>query len=198
MNKYLRNQEEALEALHKQALAEPDPRHKAMLLNYLKHMSMEISGRWTEFVDDHDKMMAENPVYHVQLGTPESAEFTGIDGVKSFYSTIDDAVWMLQAQQTAVADWGLAAQIYNTQMMKGSEILAAGMDIGIEIDDPEAVYVMEDIKIGMFWPYDEQARLLGEDVYQLEPPKRVAKCDPENVTTKKDIEQSLKRFFDVY
>jgi hypothetical protein len=194
MNKYLRNQEEAMESLLKQANEEQDPRHQAMLKNFLRHMSLEISGRWTEFVDDTDTMMAENPEYHVQLGTPTSQQFDGISGVKEFYSTIDASVWMLQSLKCAVADWGIAAQIYNTQLMDGKDILAAGMDIGIEVD-PETTYAIEDIKIAMFWPYDEKCRLLGEDVYQLEPPLNVTECAPENRTTKKDIERSLERFF---
>ena len=198
MSKYVLAQEQTFDALLKQIESTRDPLHQAMLRNYMRHMSMEISGRWSEFVDDHDRMMAEHPLYHVRLGTPDTVEFKGIAGVKEFYSTIDGAVWMLQKQQTAVADWGLAAEIFNTQLLNGSDILAAGMDIGIEIDDPDAVYVLEDIKIAMFWPYDDKARLMGEDVYQLEPPRRVAKCAPEDVATKQDIERSLQRFFTAY
>jgi hypothetical protein len=193
MSKYLDAQVQVMKNLRAQADSEPNPLRQAMLRNYYRHVALEISGRWNEFVEDYDTMMVENPLYHVKLGGPEVRTFTGTGGVKDFYSEIDSGIWVMCEEHTAVSDWGVLAVFYNTQLLKGSDMIAAGF----EADDPAAWYAMEDIKISQFWAYDDRARLKGEDVYQLEPPKRIVKCAPEDIIGKKDIENALTEFFDL-
>lgn len=194
MNKYLETQREAMDSLVAQADAETDPHRQAILRNYYRHMSLEISGRWDEFVYDHDTMMAEHPEYIVKFGTPDTVLYHGIKGVEDFYNTIDQSVVMLQAHETAVADWGFSSRLILTSQMTGAALTAAGMtsaDIGMEIE-PDAVYAMEDMTVVQFWRYDSRARLTGEELYQVDPPKAIVKVDPENIATKQDVNASLK------
>ena len=58
-----------------------------------------------------------------------------------------------------------------------------------DVDDPSAMYLAK-ANIAMIWPYDDDGRLLGEDVWEYDDTDRdVTKLDPADVIT---VEQSAK------
>ena len=57
-------------------------------------------------------------------------------------------------------------------------LAATGEDV-----DPEAMYLVGNVE-HMIWPYDDQGRLLGEDVWEIDESKReLIKLRPDEVLT---------------
>ena len=63
------------------------------------------------------------------------------------------------------------------QQTLGSELVAAGVEA-----DPTAMYLTKS-QIAMIWPYDDQCRLLGEDVWEFDGPREYIRLDPADVLT---------------
>jgi hypothetical protein len=137
------------------------PRQKAILRNYLTHASLELSGRSDEiFVPE---LTIEHPIYHIDgVGLTEHTTFDGEDSVKGFYVDLNKALVLLYDQQLAVADWGVASFLIVATVHDGQQLL----DLGVDVDDAQGRYVVE-YPCAMRWPYDERARMIGEDVYQI-------------------------------
>jgi hypothetical protein len=202
VSKYLEQQDVVFSGLRTQMENELKPLHKKIRLNNLRHMALEMSARWEEFVADYDTMMVEEPLYRVKLGGPE-VEYKGTDGVRDFYAGLDPVAVMLTREDTAIADWGLAARVCDTILLKGSDLADDGLarDLaGDKIDavsDPDAIYALEMIPIAMFWPYTADGRLAGEEIYQIGGPERLVECAPEDLVTKADIADALKPYCDL-
>ena len=58
-----------------------------------------------------------------------------------------------------VADWGIADELTFHQLARGADLQA----IGYEVDDPDALYHTSS-RQAFIWPYDSQARLIGENL----------------------------------
>lgn len=157
------------------AQAERDPHRQAILLNYNRHAALEFSDLWQHIFTP--EMTVAEPKYRVQLGTEEVQDFDGLTSVKGFYTALNNYVVWLQDEQLFVNDWGLASYSTFGQFVSGKEAAAAGHDV----DDPDATYILT-CPLAMFWPYDENAKLIGEEVYQLAD-MRLVKPDPEDVFT---------------
>jgi hypothetical protein len=180
-SKYLTNVEAWFKNIENTAAAEPNPHRKAILLNYLEHAALEYSDRWEEiFTPDRT---VEHPVYHVKWGTPDVVIHDGMDAVKTFYAALkDQGVLTDQDEYLSVDDWGFSSFLTICIFMPGRQLL----DAGSQVDDPDAMYVVMQ-PTGMYWLYDERARLIGERVYEIAPPE-IVKCAPEDVVTEADIE----------
>ena len=170
MSKYLDGFEEFMANGKRIALAEPNAHRRAILLNYNRHASLEFSDEWQHIFTKG--MTVDHPYYRVQLNMPEVATFDGLSAVKGFYSALNERVVWLQDERLFVNDWGLASYSTFGQFAKGSEVV----EFGYEADDPDATYAML-CPLAMFWPYDDQAKLIGEDVFQLQP-FQIVKCAP--------------------
>lgn len=170
MSKYLDGFEEFMANGKRTALAEPNAHRRAILLNYNRHASLEFSDEWQHIFTKG--MTVDHPYYRVQLNMPEVATFDGLSAVKGFYSALNERVVWLQDERLFVNDWGLASYSTFGQFAKGSEVV----EFGYEADDPDATYAML-CPLAMFWPYDDQARLIGEDVFQLQR-FQIVKCEP--------------------
>lgn len=162
MSKYLDAFEEYMRKNRAQALAETDPHRRAILLNYNRHAALEFSDKWQYIFTK--SMTVDHPKYNVQLGTPDLKNFDGLDAVKGFYSSLNQRVVWLQNEQLFVNDWGLASYSTFGQFATGAEAKAGGFDA----DDPKATYALL-CPLAMFWPYSKDAKLMGEDVFQLAP-----------------------------
>lgn len=173
MSRYLDGFEAFMRNGRQTAMAEPDPHRRAILLNYNRHAALEFSDNWHHIFTK--RMTVDSPVYNVHLGNPELATFDGLDAVRGFYSNLNQRVVWLQDEELFVNDWGLATYSTFGQFAKGHEVVAAGY----QAEEPDADYVMT-CKLAMFWPYDEDAKLIGENVYQLEP-FRVQKAEAGDV-----------------
>lgn len=180
-SKYLTNVEAFFKNIEATAAAEPNPHRKAILQNYLTHAALEYCDRWEEiFVPERT---VEHPVYHVKWGTPDVVVYDGEDEVKPFYIGLKgQGVLTDQDELLSVADWGFSSFLNICIFTPGQQLI----DAGTQVDDPDAMYVVKQ-PTGMYWLYDERARLIGERVYEIAPPE-IIKCAPEDVVTEADIE----------
>jgi hypothetical protein len=152
-----------------------DPLHRAMLLNFWRHVHLEGAGEYERIVAD-DMMVAE-PVYRVTWGA-NPAVITGKEGVLAFYRSVGESVLWHSDDRLSVADWGICDEIT-------FHILAAGADlqaIGYGVDDPSALYHAAS-RQAFIWPYDERARLAGEHLYEDKTSLVVEEVDPAEAIT---------------
>jgi hypothetical protein len=135
-----------------------NPLHRAMLLNFWRHVHLEGSGQYERIVAPD--MMVDHPVYRVTWGV-NPAVIEGKEGVLSFYRSVGEAVLWNSDDLLAVADWGICDELTFHQIARGADLRA----IGYEVDDPDAIYHTFS-RQAFVWPYDDRARLMGENLYE--------------------------------
>jgi hypothetical protein len=184
--------------------ATENPRHRFLLMAFDRHRNLEMAGRYEElFAPD---MMVGEPVYHIRANRA-NLKLEGAEVVKSLYrmwAATNQSVFYVENEEVAVADNFVASVAVGYQQVSGrslrinrilnyvpkfigerlvKRVLASGK---FEADD-NAMYLYKST-YQMFWPYDAQGRLLGEDIWEPDPDKAViTKLDPANVLT---MEQS--------
>jgi len=133
-----------------------NPRHRRLLENYRRHALLEVTGRWEQiFAPD---MTVEHPVYYLNINRT-SVTLDGHEQVIAFYRTLTDTesnVIVLEDEQLAVADWGLASEATFNSYVRG-HVIPDG--------DPDRHYRVRQ-RIAMHSPYDDRGRLIGEHVYE--------------------------------
>jgi hypothetical protein len=105
-------------------------------------------------------MMVDEPVYRVTWGAAP-AVITGKEGVLAFYNGVGESVLWHSDDRLAVGDWGICDEITFHQLAPGAALQA----IGYDVDDPNALYHASS-RQAFIWPYDSQARLAGEHLYE--------------------------------
>ena len=135
-----------------------EPLHRAMLLNFWRHVHLEGAGEFDEIVAPD--MMVDEPVYRVTWGA-NPAVITGKEGVLAFYNSVGDSVLWHSDDRLAVADWGISDEITFQQLAHGADLRAVGYDV--ERDD--ALYHVAS-RQSFIWPYDDRGRLVGEHLYE--------------------------------
>lgn len=135
-----------------------NPFHVAILKNFLRHVHLE-GGAMFEEITALD-MMNEDPTYRISWGeTPTVVH--GRQGVFDFYSSIGDIVLWNSGDLLAVADWGIADEMWFHQMSTGAELAK----LGHKAEKADGLYLVSS-KQAFIWPYDENARLKGEHLYE--------------------------------
>lgn len=134
------------------------PLHRAMLLNFWRHVHLEGAGDFERIVAPD--MMVEHPVYRVTWGA-NPAVIEGKDGVLGFYRSVGEAVLWHSDDRLSVADWGICDEITFHQLAAGADLQA----IGYDVPDPERLYHVAS-RQAFIWPYDDRARLVGEHLYE--------------------------------
>jgi hypothetical protein len=152
-----------------------DPLHRAMLLNFWRHVHLEGSGQYERIVAPD--MMVDHPVYRVTWGV-NPAVIEGKDGVLAFYRSVGEAVLWNSDDLLAVADWGICDELTFHQIARGSDLQA----IGYEVDDPDAIYHTSS-RQAFVWPYDDRARLRGENLYEDKTSLVIEEVSPEDAIT---------------
>lgn len=156
-----------------------DPRQRYLLGAYLRHRYLESAGRWEEILDS--ALTVEHPVYRFSLLTQGRFTLEGKDQVAALYShwtATDQCVFYVEDESVAVGDHLIVGRGIGYQQTLGSELVAAGIDA-----DPGAMYLTRS-QICMVWPYDDQCRLVGEDVWEFDDAERAyIKLDPADVLT---------------
>jgi hypothetical protein len=187
MSQYLDGVEKWFKNIEDTAAAEPNLHRRAILENYVVHAALEYSDRWPEIFTP--ERTVEHPVYNVKWGTPETVTYDGMDSVKAFYAELkDQGVLTDQDEYLSVNDWGFSSFLNICIFMPGRQLIEQGTSVA----DADAMYVVQQ-PTAMYWLYDENARLIGENVYEIEPP-RVLKCSPEDVVTEGDIEKLIEPY----
>ncbi|WP_428408192.1 hypothetical protein [Hyphococcus sp.] len=152
-----------------------NPLHKAMLLNFWRHVHLEGSGQYEKIVAPD--MMVDHPVYRVSWGAnPVVVE--GKDAVVEFYKSVGEVVLWNSDDVIAVSDWGIFDELTFHQLAKGSDLMA--MNYGIE--NPDGIYHISS-RQAFFWPYDDKARLAGEHLYEDKTSLKIEEIDPKDAIT---------------
>ncbi|MGA9936931.1 MAG: hypothetical protein WA369_19315 [Candidatus Acidiferrales bacterium] len=151
------------------------PLHRAMLLNFWRHVHLEGSGQYDKIVAAD--MMVDRPVYRVSWGA-NPAVIEGKDGVKAFYNSVGEAVLWNSDDSLAVADWGICDEITFHQLALGSDLKA----IGYNVERPDGLYHVYS-RQAFIWPYDERALLIGEHLYEDKTSLRIEEVDRSEAIT---------------
>jgi hypothetical protein len=152
-----------------------DPLHRAILLNWWRHVHLEGAGEFDKIVAPD--MMVDHPVYRVTWGA-NPAVIEGKDGVLAFYNSVGEAVLWHSDDRLAVGDWGVADEITFHQLARGADLQAIGYDVGT----PEALFHVSS-RQAFIWPYDERARLAGEHLYEDKTSLQIEEVDPSEAIT---------------
>lgn len=161
-----------------------NPRHLYLLHAYNRHRYLEMAGRYEEiFAPD---MTVEKPVYHFNmLGKCLTVE--GAEAVKSLYSAWADTaqcIFYADDERLAISDTMIVSTSFIYQQTPGAVLAAEGAPV-----NPKATYLVKTAE-HMIWPYDDQGRLVGEDVWEYDETSReFIELDPTDVLT---VEQSAK------
>ncbi len=170
--------------------ATANPRHRFLLQAYLRHRYLESAGRWEEILDP--ALTVDHPVYRFSLITQGRFTLDGKEQVAALYghwTATDQCVFYVEDESVAVGDHLIVGRGIGYQQTLGSELAAAGIDA-----DPNAMYLTRS-QICMVWPYDDQGRLLGEDVWEFDDAERAyIKLDPADVLTAEQAGKLLDPF----
>jgi hypothetical protein len=184
-----------------------NPRHRFMLQAYSRHRYLEVAGRYEEiFVPD---MMSMDPVYHVHAAGNDVV-LRGQDEVKSLYrmwAETNQSIFFIEHEEIAVADHFIASVATSYQQVSGKglkqgkflshlpsaisrKMIEKALGEKQHKADDSDMFLYKTIGMQMIWPYDDQGRLIGEDVWEPEPSKsELFRLDPADVLT---TEQSAK------
>jgi hypothetical protein len=152
-----------------------NPLHKAILENFRRHVHLEGSGQFDKITAPD--MMVDKPVYRVSWGdTP--ALIGGKEGVIGFYNSVTEAVLWNSDDLIAVNDWGIADELTFNQLIKGSDL----KNLGYEADSDDAYYHLRS-RQAFIWPYNDQALLLGENLYEDKTSVEITQIDDSELIT---------------
>ena len=158
----------------------PSPHRRKICQNYLEHAALEYTQRWPEIFTP--ERTVDHPVYKVRWGTPETVVFDGLEAVKGFYTELKDGgVLTNQDELLSVADWGFSSFLKINLFRTGAQL----QELGVEVDDVSANYIVQ-TPCAMYWLYDDDARLIGEHVYEMEP-GTIVKVSDEDLVTSEDL-----------
>lgn len=161
------------------------PRHRYLLEAYLRHRYLESAGRWEEILDP--ELTVDEPHYRFNLAGQAPFSLSGRQEVGMLYghwTATNQCIFYVEDEDVAVGDHMVIGRGIGYQQTLGSELADAGLDV-----DPESMYLKKS-QIMMLWPYDDQCRLLGEDVWEFDTAEAgLFKLDPADVLT---AEQSRK------
>jgi hypothetical protein len=151
------------------------PLHRAILLNFWRHVHLEGSAQYDRILSSD--MTVDHPVYRVSWGA-NPAVIEGKDGVLAFYNSVGEAVLWNSDDALAVGDWGVADEITFNQLAYGSTLKAIGYDVAKD----EGLYHVAS-RQAFIWPYDDQARLAGEHLYEDKTSLKIEEVDPSDGIT---------------
>jgi hypothetical protein len=152
-----------------------NPLHRAILLNFWRHVHLECAGEYEEILAPD--MTTEHPVYRVTWGA-NPAVIEGKDGVRAFYNSVGEAVLWHSDDRLSVADWGICDELTFHQLAGGADLRALGYDVP-RTDRLYHVYSRQ----AFIWPYDAQARLAGEHLYEDKTSLKMEEVDPQDAIT---------------
>jgi hypothetical protein len=152
-----------------------NPLHRAILLNFWRHVHLEGSGQFEKIVASD--MMVDHPVYRVTWG-PNPAVIEGKDGVVAFYGSVSEAVLWNSDDRLAVNEWGVFDELTFHQLARGENLRAVGYDV----PQDDGLYHVSS-RQAFFWPYDDRARLAGEHLYEDKTSVAIEEVSPAEAIT---------------
>ena len=161
-----------------------NPRHRYLLQAYDRHRNLEMAGRYEEIFAP--EMTVDEPVYHFNM-LGKCLTLDGAEAVKGVYhewTETAQCVFYAEDEKLAVSDDMIVSTSTLYQQTLGSVLAAEGAPV-----DPDAMYLVKSAE-HMIWPYDDNGRLIGEDVWEFdETVREIIPLDPTEVLT---VEQARK------
>jgi len=156
-----------------------NPRHRYLLQAYDRHRNLEHAGRYEEiFVPE---MTVERPIYRFNMLGQPAITLEGREQVEPMYqwwAQTNQSIFYNQDETVAVGDWMVTSTMVGYQQTSGAALATAGVPA-----DADAMYLLRG-RVAMIWPYDERARLIGENVWEYDPTEHdLIKLDPGQVLT---------------
>ena len=177
-------------AVEKVLAATENPRHRYLLQAYLRHRYLESAGRHQEIFDP--ALTVAHPVYRFALIGRPPFKLDGRQQVEALYAhwtATDQCVFYVEDELVAVGDHLVVGRGISYQQTLGAELARAGVEV-----DPTAMYLLKS-QLCMVWPYDDQCRLLGEDVWEFDNDQRTyIKLEPSQVLTAAQAGELLEPF----
>jgi hypothetical protein len=155
-----------------------NPRHLYLLHAYNRHRYLEMAGSWEEiFAPD---MTVEKPVYQFNM-YGKALTLDGAEAVQAVYrewTRTSQCVFYTDDEKLAVGDNMVVSTTTMYQQTPGHLLAEDGVRV-----DPDAVYLVKSAE-HMIWPYDDEGRLVGEDVWEYdETVREIIPLDPSDVLT---------------
>jgi hypothetical protein len=161
-----------------------NPRHHYLLEAYNRHRYLEMAGRYKEIFEP--EMTVERPIYRFALIGQPPFKLDGRPEVEAVYrgwAETDQCVFYIEEETLAVSDNMIVSRSVMYQQQVGASLADRG------VDDPNAMYLAKG-DIAMIWPYDDQGRMIGEDVWEYDDAHHgEIKLDPADVLT---VDQAAK------
>ncbi len=152
------DQDLAVKRLEERRARVTDERHNAMLKTVADHMRAEAAAD----VDGLLATLVEAPDYHLwQDGRDYGPK--GVDGVLDYYSELVAAkrqILEFDITRIVVDDDTIVTEGWIRAINLGAVARARGF----VVDDPDASYLVTQ-RVVIFWPFDADGRMLGEDGY---------------------------------
>lgn len=155
-----------------------DPRQRAMVENVRVHGMLEVSGRWEEILAP--ELTVQTPHYIISEGE-HTEYFDGMEAVRRFYGEMTSAglnVLVPVTERIAVSDWGVTFESLLSHTIPGHLMHI----FGESVPDESQTYVMT-FRVTNVWHYNDDVKLLGENVYIDKPSRRILPARPEDVVT---------------
>jgi hypothetical protein len=136
-----------------------NPHHRKIAQNYYLHSLLEVAGRYVEIFDP--RLTVDHPIY---IFHHTGKVFDGRTAVQGFYRAMaesEENVIYSDDHHFAVADWGFTLEQVSHFYLTPKEFAAR---TGFDVEENDDVYV-EHRPTMRAWPYDEQARMIGETLY---------------------------------
>jgi hypothetical protein len=167
-----------------------DPRHRTILQAYDRHRNLEHAGRFEEIFEPH--MMVEHPVYRFNMFGQPTITLEGRDQIEPLYrhwAETNQCIFYNEDELVAIGDGMVVSTMLGYQQVVGAELAVPGVEAELE-----AMYLVRG-RVTMIWPYDEQCRLVGENVWEYDESQRaVVKLDPADVVTTEQAAQLLEPY----
>jgi hypothetical protein len=156
-----------------------NPRHRALLENLREHLRAETTGDFDALLGT----LAADPHYHFWVeGNGFGGGPRGLDAVNAHYQHLYEErrnVLEYDIERIVVDDDCIVTEGDFRQIYPGWVLQSRGADV----DDPNAAYLVT-LRIVLFWPYDADGKLIGEDSYSdgdMFSSDRIRKLDPSEI-----------------
>jgi hypothetical protein len=152
------DQHAAAKAVEDRLSRTSDPRQRGMLETVAEHLRAEVVG-------DVGRLLAtlvDDPVYHLWSEGHDVGPH-GVDGVLAYYSDLVAA--RRQVLEFTIERIVVDADTVVTEgWIRAINLGAVARARGWHVDDDEASYLVTQ-RVVIFWPFDAEGRMLGEDGY---------------------------------
>ncbi|HZP28111.1 MAG TPA: nuclear transport factor 2 family protein [Acidimicrobiia bacterium] len=148
-----------------------DPRQRGMLETVAAHLRAEAASD----LDGLRATLVDDPDYHLWADGHDYGP-KGMDAVLGYYGDV-----VAVKRQVLEFDIERIVVDHDTVVTEGwihaINLGAVARSRGWDVDDDEASYLVSQ-RVVIFWPFDEQGRMLGEDGYANFDRSLVRKLDP--------------------